>query len=107
MQSGMRASAVYVSVGAKQQHAGVGQTTTRPAMRRADRSKLANQSHQFTLDVDLVRAEDSRLIVGVGRLERDGSTLLAQALEGGFLLFHEGHDNVAVLGRLAALADDD
>src|SRR5215470_16168038 len=78
-------------------------TPSRPVRR----SELANQSHQFTLNIDLVRTEDSRFVVWIGRLERDGGTLLAQALEGGLLLFYQRHDDVAVLGGVAALADDD
>src|SRR5262249_21954363 len=71
------------------------------------RSKLANQSDQFALNIGLVRTEGSRLVVWIGRLERDRGTLLAQALEGGLLLFYQRHDDVAVLGGVAALADDD
>src|SRR5215467_15344112 len=62
----------------------------------ATRSKLANQPHQFALNIDLVRAEDARLIVGIGRLEGDRSAFFAQALEGGLLLFNQGHDHLAV-----------
>src|SRR5215467_13511723 len=51
--------------------------------RCATGSELANQPHELTLDIDLVRTEDTRLIVGIGRLECDGSAFLAQALEGG------------------------
>src|SRR5262249_34236103 len=38
---------------------------------------------------------------------RDRGPLFAQALEGRLLFLHEGHDDVAVIGRVAALDDDD
>src|SRR5436190_17353746 len=70
-------------------------------------SKPSYQPHQPPLDVDLVGAEDAGLVVGVGGFQRDRGALLAQALEGGLLLLDHGDDDVAVLGRVAALADDD
>src|SRR5438132_12993201 len=70
-------------------------------------SKPAYQPHEPPLDVDLVGAEDAGLVVGVGGLQGDGGALLAQALEGRLLLLDQGDDDVAVLRRVAALADDD
>ena len=41
----------------------------------------AEQTDQLAAHIDLVRPEDAGLIGAVGRLERDGIALLAQALE--------------------------
>src|SRR5262245_32948153 len=71
------------------------------------RLKAADQAHQPTLNVDLVGPKDPRLVIGVGGLERDRGSLFAQTLEGCLLLLDQGHDNVAVVGGVAALDDDD
>ncbi len=68
-------------------------------------SITTDEAHEATLDVDLIRPENARLVIGVRGLERDRRTLLAQALQGRLLALDEGHDNVAVLGRVAAAHD--
>ena len=44
-------------------------------------SVLAHQANQTTLDLDPVGAEDARLVIGIGRFQRDGIALAAQALQ--------------------------
>ena len=78
-----------------------------PAAWAARVSSAANEPDEAALDIHLVGPENARLVLGVGRLERDRRALLAQTLERRLLLLHERDDDVAVLGRLAAPDDDE
>src|SRR5208283_4119693 len=69
-------------------------------------SIFAQQAHELALYAHPVRAEDARLIGGIGGLERDGGAALAQPLQRRLLLVDERDDDVAGL-RLLLLADDD
>jgi hypothetical protein len=64
------------------------------------------QSHQTTLDVDLIGAKDSRLELRIGRFERNRRALLPQPLERCFFLLDECDDDVPVLRRITAPDDD-
>src|SRR5690606_22944962 len=65
-----------------------------------------DQPYEPPLDIHLVGAEDARLELGVGSLERDRGAPFAQALEGRLLMIDQSHDDVAILGRIAPANDD-
>ena len=66
------------------------------ADRRHSRSSvLAQQSDETALNLDAIWPEDAGLIGWVRSLKRDGITLAAQALKGGFFIVHESNNDLA------------
>src|SRR5437879_6039500 len=66
-----------------------------------------DQPTQTPLPLDPIGAEDAGLVSLVGRLERDRGTLALQSLQGDLVLIDQRDDDGAVIGRVAALDDDD
>src|SRR2546428_13327841 len=56
------------------------------------------QSYQLALDAHPIGWQDSNLVGGIGRLERNRGTAPAKALEGRFFLVDQSHHDVAGVG---------
>mgnify|MGYP001551786318 CR=1 FL=1 len=67
----------------------------------------ADHGHELALDPYTVGAEDAGFVGGVGGFEGDGVAALAQALQRGFFVIDQGHDDVAAVGVFAAADNDD
>jgi hypothetical protein len=63
----------------------------------------ADQPDELALHRHLVLAQHPRLVGGVRRLERDHPAAPAEALQRRLLPLDQGHDDVAVLGRVLFL----
>ena len=68
-------------------------------------SVFAEEADEAALDLDAIGREDAGFVGGVGGFEGDGVALAAEALEGGFFVIDEGHDDLA--GRGGDLLFDD
>src|SRR5690606_20978263 len=77
-----------------------------PAPHPADLPSIAaDKTHELALDLHTIRAENARLVGGIGSLQRNGRSLAAEAFERRFLIVDERHDDLTGIGGLC-LPDD-
>ena len=64
----------------------------------------AHDTNDDALNLDVAHVD--RFVLGVGRLQTDAVLLAVELFEGGFVVFEQGDDGLAVAGGVSFFADD-